>query len=165
MQRLIDTQQFKNGKDVEHYLDRYFSQRFEIGQTTPHQERVLCLGDRIFSRGGNNYFIEYKSGIQTFYTGNIFLETISVDTEPQKAGWVYTCQANFILYAALLNKKILVFRPDRLRKEIEGLKAKFQTLATSKGQNVGYNTHGVLVPLEYAEKYLADMVIKIGDVC
>lgn len=162
MTTLVDTVQFKNGKDVETFLDDYFRKDgFSIIQTTPHEERVLCIGDRKFSRGGKSFTVEYKSGIQTAYTGNIFLEIISVDTEPQKPGWVYTCNANYILYAALLNHKILVFTPDKLRLEIESLKAKFKVVKTSKGQNKGYNTHGVIVPFEYAEKWLAEKVINL----
>lgn len=158
---LTDTVQFANGKDVESSLDQIFRNKgFTIEPTTAHEERRLCLGDRKFSKGDKGFFVEYKSGIQTFYTGNIFLETISVDTSG-RLGWVYTCQADYIFYAALLNHKILVFRPNRLRAEIDTLKSKFKETKTGKGQNKGYNTHGVLVPLEYAEKYLAEKVITI----
>ena len=79
-------------------LDHFFSEKgFHIQNTTPHEERVLCLGDRWFtSPRGQRFSVEYKSGIQTFYTGNMFLETISVDMS-NKPGWVYTCQADQIL--------------------------------------------------------------------
>lgn len=110
---LTDTIQFANGKQVEAYLDRFFwAQGFVIKPTTSYEERRLCLGDRRFTApDGKPFYVEYKSGIQTYYTGNIFLETISVDTQ-RKLGWVYTCQADYIYYAALLNRKILVFRPE-----------------------------------------------------
>jgi hypothetical protein len=146
---------------VEAFLDDYFEARgFTIEKTTPHQERVLCLGDRIFSKDGTTWFVEYKSGIQTFYTGNIFLETISVDTAG-KPGWVYTSRADYILYAALLNGVILVFWPDELRAQMDSLKLKFREVATSKNQNDGYNTHGLIVPLDYAKKHLAREVIDL----
>ena len=159
---MIDTEQFKNGKQVEIWLDQFFRARgFIIEQTTAHQERVLYLGDRMFSKDDKTYYVEYKSGIQTFYTGNIFLETISVDTS-NRPGWIYTCKADFIFYACLLNQKILVFRPDKLRAEIDILKSKFQEVKTGKGQNKGYNTYGVIVPLDYAEKHLTEQII---DLC
>lgn len=159
MTEFTDKQQFKTGKEVEAYLDGYFSQRgWLIKQTTDHEERVLCLGDRHYWLAGAHYHIEYKSGIQTFYTGNVFLETISVDTLA-KPGWVYTCRADFIFYATLLNGEILIMKPTKLRAEIEGLKTKFRQVRTCKGQNETYNTHGVLVPLAYAEKYLTAKII------
>lgn len=143
-------------------MDEYLcGQGFSIRQTTPHEERVLCLGDREFTRAGRSFFVEYKSGIQTFYTGNVFLETISVDTGNKKPGWVYTCRADFIYYACLLNGKILVFLPDHLRAVIEGLKLKFREVPTGKGQNSGYNTHGLIIPLDYAEKHLAKEIIRL----
>ena len=158
---ILNSDQFKNGKDVEAWLDKYFSLRgWEIAQTSPYEERVLHLGDRRFRKDGQAYLIEYKSGIQTFYTRNIFLETISVDSN-QTPGWVYTCRADFIMYAALLNNKILVFRPEKLRQQMERLKVRYPEVATRHHQNDGYNTHGLLVPFEYAEARLAEKVIAL----
>jgi hypothetical protein len=163
MQKLTDTPQYKSGDDVAQFLDNYFGPEYDIRPTTPQEERVLCLGDRIYKnkQSGKTFFVEYKSGKQTFVTHNIFLETISVDT-PCKPGWVYTCRANYIFYAALLNRKILVFRPGKLRAEIADLKTKFREVKTGKGQNEGYNTHGVIVPLDYAERHLAEQVIELA---
>lgn len=158
---ITNKDQFTNGKSVEAWLDDFFRRRgWHIDVATPHQERVLCLGDRRFTKVGYGYWIEYKSGIQTFYTGNIFLETVSVDSA-HKAGWVYTCQADYLFYAALLNYKILVFSPIKLRSQIEYLKTVFPTRATKNNQNDGYNTHGVIIPMDFAEKNLAVQVIEL----
>jgi hypothetical protein len=158
---MLNSPQFKRGKDVEAFLDDFFRFRgWYIEQTTAHEERALCLGDRHFSKGDQKLTIEYKSGIQTFYSGNVFLETISVDTQG-KPGWVYTCKADYIFYAALLNGKILVFKPDYLRSVIDDLKTRFREVPTSNNQNKGYNTHGVIVPLDYAMRYLATKIIEV----
>lgn len=156
-QAFVNSPQFKSGMKVEDFLDQYFGTRFEIKRTTAHQERVLCLGDRIYTDSEKSFFVEYKSGIQTHYTGNVFLETISVDN-PCKPGWVYTCQADFVLYATLLDGMILIFKPDNLRKRIAELKAKFPEKPTSKGQNKNYNTHGVIIPLSYAKDLAAKII-------
>jgi hypothetical protein len=146
---------------VEDWLDRYFEdQGWRIERTTAHEERTLHLGDRRFHRDGACYLVEYKSGLQTAQTGNVFLETISVDTAGIP-GWVYTCQADYLLYAAILNHIILVFEPSRLRTEIENLKHMFREVQTGRGQNRGYNTHGVIVPLSYAEQHLASKILRI----
>ncbi len=155
----VKSPQFKSGMNVESFLDRHFSHEFDIEPTTEYQERNLCLGDRIYKKGDVCFFVEYKSGIQTHYTGNVFLETISVDN-PCKPGWVYTCQADFILYAVLLDDLILVFKPEVLRQRIANLKGRFPEKSTSKGQNRGYNTHGVIIPLDYA-KELAVKIISL----
>lgn len=161
MTDFLSKPQWKSGESVAKFLDEYFtSQGWYIVPTSPQQERKLCLGDRVFMRGLQSYFVEYKSGIQSFYTGNIFLETVSVDSE-NKAGWVYTCQATFIFYAALLNNKILVFVPDDLRENVEQLRRQFREVKTGKNQNDGYDTHGLIIPLEYAEKHIARKVITL----
>jgi len=161
MQKFTDSPQFESGDDVAQFLDNYFGPKYDIQPTSRHQERVLCLGDRIFTskKTGQKFFVEYKSFKQTFFTGNVFLETVSVDT-PCKPGWVYTCRADYLLGAALLNHKILVFRPGKLRAEIANLKSKFLEKPTRKKQNETYNTHGVIVPLYYAEEYLAVRIIR-----
>ena len=157
---MLNSPQFKRGKNVEAFLDEFFRFRgWSIEETTAHEERKLCLGDRHFLKDETALLIEYKSGIQTYYSGNVFLETISVDSQ-NKLGWVYTCQADYIFYAALLNHKILVFKPQKLRDEIEGLKTKFREVKTSNNQNKGYDTHGVIVPLDYAVQQLAEQVIE-----
>jgi hypothetical protein len=155
------TQQWENGQSVESFLDSYFGfLGWHIERTTPKQERVLHLGDRIFTRYGQSYFVEYKSGIQTHYSGNLFIETISVDTNGTP-GWAYTCQADYLMYACLLDHEILVFIPAVLRSQIPEMKLKFRETQTRHGQNDGYNTHGLLVPLEYAKRNLASKVINL----
>ncbi len=165
MTAFTKTRQWISGQQVEQYCDRFFASRgWHIEHTTRHEERTLCLGDRWYTKPGQRFAIEYKSGVQTFYTGNVFLETISVDTT-NTPGWVYTSQATFIFYACVLNHKILVFRPTQLREKIPELKQQFREAATGKGQNNSYNTHGLLVPLAYAEKCLAERIfdLPIGD--
>lgn len=152
--------QYKSGDSVAGYLDRFFkSQGWTVTRTTPHEERKLCLGDRKLTKTGKKQTnLEYKSGIQTHYTGNVFLETISVDSAG-KPGWVYTCKADYIVYACLLDGCILVFRPDDLRDSMDELTRRYPCRATSKNQNKGYNTHGLLIPLKDA-KSLAYKIIE-----
>lgn len=156
--------QFKTGKSVEAALDTFFkAQGFSITRTSAHQERWLHLGDRIFRKAGKRWFVEYKSGIQTAYTGNVFLETISVDTPGRvKAGWVLTCRADFLVYGTILNGALLIFIPEQLRAALPALRTQFPEVATGKQQNKGYNTHGLLVPFGYARDHLAARVINLA---
>lgn len=163
MAKFTETPQWISGLSVAYFLDRYFEALgWTITPTTRHEERDLCLGDRHFRRGDEHFLVEYKSGLQTGATGNVFLETVSVDSQGIK-GWVYTCQADFIFYGALLNKKILIFKPCVLRDHINDLATRFRTAKTGKQQNKGYDTHGVVVPLEVAERELASKVISLEE--
>jgi hypothetical protein len=155
--------QFFQGKRVEAWLDEFFRKDgWQVEPTTPHEERVLCLGDRKFTKPPQAHpvYIEYKSGLQTAATGNIFLETISVDTAG-KPGWVLTCQANTIVYAALYNHVILLLKPRVLRAKLPELRTQFREVPTSHNQNDGYRTHGLIVPLAFAEKHLGAFVIRL----
>jgi len=147
------SQQYVSGSTVAEYLDTYLLARgWEVRATSQQEERTLCLGDRYIAKANRSYFIEYKSGIQTHYTGNVFIETISVDTDG-KPGWLYTCKADFLLYACILDGCILVFKPDDLRSKAPMLVKRYPTRPTSNGQNVGYKTHGLLVPLADARSF------------
>lgn len=156
-----ETQQFVTGMAVEDWLDRYFrEQGWTIEHTTSHEERKLHRGDRIFTRNGDRYYVEYKSGLQTANTGNIFLETISVDMA-DVPGWVYTSQADYLMYACLLNSVILIFVPSVLREKIAELKRLFREVPTSNRQNNGYNTWGLIIPLDYAIEHIAGKVLRL----
>lgn len=162
MSRFQETNQWKSGQSIEDFLDKLHRDHgWQVERTTPHEERVLCLGDRHMRKDDEHFLVEYKSGIQTFYTGNVFLETVSVDTQ-NKPGWVYTCKADVILYAALLNNRILVFQPNKLRFVIEELKSFYPEVSTKNNQNEGYNTHGVIIPLAEAEK-IAYSIVYLGE--
>lgn len=162
---LTKSAQFQRGKAVEHMLDTFFRDHgYTVEELTQREERVLHLGDRRMTRSGKATLIEYKSGIQTMATGNVFLETISVDRD-RTPGWVYTCRADFIVYAVphdddLAIWRLLFFKPERLRERIEVLKASYGVRKTGKGQNATYNTHGVAVPVAVAEKDLASKIVE-----
>lgn len=163
--RLVETPQFKRGKDVEAYCDGFFERRgYRIEVLSADEERRQKKGDRRLWRGGRAVHVEYKSGLQTYHTGNVFLETISNDATGAR-GWVYTCHADYIVYAALLNRKLLVFEPETLRAAIPGLLRRFPVRKTGKGQNAGlgrgYDTHGLVVPLAVAESELSVKVIEL----
>jgi hypothetical protein len=156
--------QFVQGKNVEAYLDEIFRRKgFQIRQTTQEEERKLCLGDRQFSKNGCTFFVEYKSGLQTHYTHNVFIETISVDDPDHfRSGWLFTCMAKYIIYATILDGCLLVFRPSDLRNSIDIFRSRFKEVPTSNHQNKGYNTHGFLVPFDWAKKNLVYQVIQLN---
>lgn len=137
--------QFTRGKLVEKLLDLYLNQWFDITKTTDYQERVACLGDRKFKLGDGCRYVEYKSGIQTSITGNLFLETVSVDAA-EKPGWVITCQADWLIYALVFEYELLFFKPDRLRGFLPALKQRYQEKPTANKQNPNYKTWGLIVP-------------------
>ena len=151
--------QFKRGKLLEAWLDDYFSSSYKIERTSDHEERRQHKGDRVFRRRDNDrvpIYVEYKSGIQTAYTGNLFIETVSVDTA-EAPGWLYTSQADLLIYATVLNGCLLIFRPWRLRQIAGHLKKRYREVGTSRGQN-SYTTMGLLVPFEDAEMIAAEVM-------
>lgn len=163
MSKFLELPQWQRGQMVEGILDVFCKLRgYSIRKLTQDEERKLCLGDRELTKNGTKVFIEYKSGIQTHYTGNVWLETISVDDpDHYKLGWVYTSQANYIIWAAILDNCLLFYEPEYLRAHIEEWKKMFREVPTSHNQNDGYNTWGLIVPLAYAKEHVASYVFQI----
>lgn len=144
--------QFVRGKNHEYDLDQYFrGQGYAVSQTSYHEERELKLGDRIFEKDGQRFYVEYKSDESASRTGNAFVETISVDTT-HTPGWAFTCQADYIFYYLPLESRIYVYVPATLQSVLKDWQKRYPTCSTSKGQNKGYKTHGVLVPLREFSK-------------
>lgn len=152
--------QFVRGKNHENDLDDYFRGKgYMITPTSYQEERQLKLGDRIFEKDRQRYYVEYKADESASRTGNAFVETISVDTD-NIPGWAYTCKADYIFYYLPLDKRIFIFTPHTLQSALNVWQKQYPTRPTSKGQNKGYNTHGVLVPLrEFGKR--ADKVMDL----
>jgi hypothetical protein len=134
------------GEAGEAVLDRFFSRWYRIiPASAQHQRRGI---DRVFVAGTRRIAVEYKSDSTAARTGNAFVETVSVDTAG-KPGWVYTSQADFLVYFIPPDDLVYVLRPATLRKALPGWLRRYPVRAIP---NAGYHTHGVLVPLDEFER-------------
>ena len=138
-------QQLAKGEAAEDHLDHHFSDRFTITLATREQQRVGI--DRLFEKPttGKTYTIEYKTDWTAGRTGNAFIETVSVDTM-NVMGWVYTAQAEWLIYYIPGRQTIYIVRFSALREVID---AWIQQYGPEKAiPNEGYFTRGIIVPLE-----------------
>ena len=148
MSKFTQSQQWVSGQFVADFLDDLFGARgWAITPTSPHEERVLCLGDRHYRRDGAHYTVEYKSGLQTARTGNVFLETISVDSV-NKPGWAYTSQADYLAYYIPPDGLVYIIRFEVLRSQLPRWERRYPVRRIA---NEGYHTQGLLVALREFE--------------
>lgn len=151
--------QFDAGKSNEDKIANYFTKDgWTVTQLSQHDERKLKLGDKHFSKGDCSFNVEIKQDGKAAYTGNLFLEIVSVNVAGV-AGWMETTNAAYVVTTIPALKKILIFRTDVLRDSIDDLKSKFKVLPTRKELNKGYSSLGIIVPITYAEQHLALKVI------
>lgn len=141
--------QLARGETAEAELDAHFGTWFLITKATREQQRHGI--DRIFmnKQDGVVSTVEYKTDWRAFETGNAFVETVSVNTAG-KRGWAYTSRSTFLFYhlpspACLVY--ILTF--SRLRRNLPRWERAYPTRDI---QNQGYQTRGLLVPLEEFER-------------
>lgn len=106
--------------------------------------------DRIFQYpGGTEYKMEYKTDFQASVTGNVFIETVSMDIY-DKPGWAYTSKADYLIYYIPGASKLLVIPARTIRLKIERWKSMYPELRV---ENKGYCAYGVIVPLVEFEGY------------
>jgi len=137
--------QFGHGKDGEHLLDSYFSQFFTVTQASRDDERRGI--DRYFANeAGKRISVEYKTDYTAGRTGNLFIETISVDRPGEcKTGWMFTCSATWLVIYVPAWREALAIRPPKLREQLP-LWMKQHIIRAMAVSNDRYFTHGVLIP-------------------
>jgi hypothetical protein len=132
---------FGRGKRGEDILDTYFADRFDIRPVSMDQDRLGI--DRIFTNHlGRQLTVQYKTDRTAATTGNVFIETVSVDYPP-KAGWVFSCSADWLIYYVPGWDMAYVVRPAALKAKVREWYGAHQCRAIP---NKSYHTIGVLVP-------------------
>lgn len=154
--------QFGQGAEGEHFLDWMFHPSYQIRHAARSEQRLGI--DRWYKqRQGVSEFlgirrtqfsVEYKTDFRMADTGNVFIETVSVDTE-QKAGWVYTSNAEVLLFHDPRKCIAYVAYMLRVRSKVDEWKLWYPEKAINNGS---YFTHGIPVPItayqEVCEKRL-----------
>ena len=149
MSRYTFRAQLEQGKAGEEMLDQHFLRWFRVLPVTMADQRRGI--DRVFVNRstGRVYNVEYKTDRRANQTGNAFIETVSMDAPRRVDGWVYTCQADYLIYFCPDPDVIYVLLPAALRAMLQEWSARYPTRSIP---NVGYETHGLLVPLDELER-------------
>lgn len=133
--------QHADGLAGEAFLDALFSRWYRIRPATAAQQRRGI--DRWFRTATRRLAVEYKTDHTAARTGNAFVETVSVDTT-HKPGWIYTSQADYLVYYIPPDGLVYVLRFAVLRRELARWVALYPV---RRIPNEGYHTHGLLVAL------------------
>ena len=139
---------FKAAKLYEAELDKHFGQRFNITPATRPQERMGI--DRFFEHqsSGVRYSVEYKTDHQSPETGNVFIETTSVDTA-RKKGWAYTSLAQVLVYFIPAYEYAMRADMTVIKRLLPEWKEYYEATAWNRGRDgESYRTLGRLVPLD-----------------
>lgn len=130
-------------------LDGFYSEWFEISPVTLKAQKAGI--DRTWTQRKTKYrySVEYKADEKATYTGNVFIETISVDDGKRETpGWGYTSCAQLLVY--YLPNEGVAYRTSMLNVKFHiddwaGL------YPIRSAQNDGYLTWGVCVPIDEFE--------------
>jgi hypothetical protein len=141
-------QQLQIGKNAERRLDALFGKWYAIETVPPEIERKKHF-DRLFIRpDGTQISVEYKTDLMCHKTGNLVVEIVSVDTNGTP-GWVYSSDAELLVWEVQGLDVVLVAHFADIHRQLEEWKLKYRTV---KIPNDGYNTIGILVPIDVYRK-------------
>jgi hypothetical protein len=155
-------QQFQKGLSGAKIMDDYFKALgYKVEPTSATEERGLNLGDRIMTLPTRKrYYAEYKTDWESDRTGNVWFELLT-NKEAGIVGWVYRCQADYLMILLPRLREILVIEPDYLREQIARLILDYP-VKEPRHKRLGkvHHTRGCIVPIDRA-KLLADKTIKM----
>ena len=133
----------ENGEDAVH---NYMRQWYDVEYATPFEQRQGLDATYTNQTTGESHTVEVKVDEVAGRTGNVFIETISVDY-PTKAGWVWTCQADQLIYWLPRQRLLIGFELEKLQLVVRDWVMRYKVFPVA---NDGYLTYGVAVPLKAA---------------
>lgn len=142
------TEQLQKGEGYEAVLDRHYSKTYKIQHVSMSAQKSGI--DRTWTdENGLRFSIEYKADDRAATSGNVFIELVSVDNT-QKAGWAKTsCAQVLVYYIPPKNKAYLIPMLVLKNLTIEWEKKYSRKIIP----NNGYNTEGVIVPIDEFGQY------------
>ncbi len=131
------------GKQGEDLLDQWLNSLYtviDVSDIKQYQKRGI---DRVLIRPDQSVVtVEYKFDLASARTGNLFFETVSIDTR-NIPGWGWSSEADYWIFL-LPSKEVLVIEPSKFRDLIWKSRFKFKE---KKVSNSDYNTYGIPIPI------------------
>lgn len=142
-------QQLNIGKSGEEFVDKFFSNRYDIEEVSLEIELKNGI-DRIYTRktDGKVFNVEIKTDIMAVKTGNMFAELLVTHFNGKIVdGWIEKSKADMLLYY-LPNKAIYCFPLEKLKKFVVDNQHRYRV---KNCQNKTLYSTGLLIPLKDIE--------------
>lgn len=140
------------GKKGEKFLDKFFAPRYVITEATKAEQWTEIDRWYVNRKTGHRFSVEYKYDEQAGRYGNAFIETES-NHESGRRGWIYTSEAEYLIYYIPDPETIYVVRFEDLRRRFEAWKHTYpEKTVPNKEQHREFTTIGVPVPLHEFER-------------
>jgi hypothetical protein len=147
--------QLSKGEAAERLLDAHFATWFAITPASADEQRRGM--DRWWTgrKTGQRFAVEYKTDYRAAQTGNVFIETVSVDGA--KPGWAFTSQARWLIYftPGFGGEQVYMVVLEDLRTKLREWRERWPEKTV---QNQGYTSRGVIVPLREMERVAFQVV-------
>lgn len=155
------------GQHYEAILDSWFVERgYQVYPSNAEEQRRGIDRWVLSPKNGTWASVEYKADLRAAATGNAFVEVASVcegrppftqETVVRREGWAWTCEADWLLYWAVDGEEGFLYfvEPAMLRLAMAAWE---EECPLGYGDNDGYYSTGLLVPLEELDAVAASVV-------
>lgn len=147
-------EQLRKGEKYEAILDERFKAWFRIKPASKYDQNNGI--DRIFTRklDGCVFTVEYKADFQAHETGNVFIETVSVD-RAGKRGWVLQTRAQIIAYYIVHDKRAHLLYGADMKTALPQWARQYREGSANNvdARRGNYASRGILVPIGEFTRY------------
>ena len=144
--------QFAVGEAGENYLDRYYSQSYDIKKVSDFNLQKRGI-DRCFKQKGSKlgcwFTVEYKVDFKAGQTGNVFIELEVSNKNKRNYGWAQKLFAQALLYYVPKHKTCYYVDALLLKSYIERWSKEYRLSkpVMNKGNSNEFWAIGLLVPI------------------
>ena len=130
-----------NGKQGERLFYQQMDQQGYFIQNVSHIPEYYYRGDFVVvsPTTGQRKIFEVKWDTRISTTGNLYLETMSINSKDKKGWWKF-CQADYIAYGDAVNRKFYIIPLAQLKERVKQLPTRWA--------QCGDESEGLLVSLK-----------------
>jgi len=141
------------GKEGENFLNQFFAGRgFSVRSASRDEDRIRHIDAWLKPRNKSREIsVQYKTDRESITTGNCFIEHVSVDAPDIKKGWIYTTEAEYLIYfipppTGIIYVARMADVQSHFKQWATQSRLKRRWVANRDRQGHDYFTGGILVP-------------------
>jgi len=150
------------GEKEESKLDCFFAKWYEIKPVGMNKQRDGIDREWKCRKTKREFSVEYKADSKAAETGNVFIETVSVDTTG-KPGWAYTSKAQLLVYFIPPDSTAYITPMTTIKTLLPDWIDAYREVSVPNGDGVTvkYNTKGLLVPLGDFKRQCEPKIVRV----
>lgn len=151
--------QLKIGEEGEEVIKAHFRKLGFAVRNASQTEQRNGIDFFMKKKDAGEFAVEVKTDMQAHHTGNIFVESVSVD-KAGRTGWYGTARADILIYYIKFKNEFYFIPLHKLRALMRGVQTIKYRVVECKNET--YSSHGMLVPISEIERHFIKLNVTNG---